>query len=117
MATHQQISKEILNGGRSLWLAGLGAVATVGASSRSGFETCVSLGRQREQRERDALDATLNAVSDRVRDLGEQVNTSVHSTMSTALQRMGVPTRDEIQSLIEHVETLTGKLEALRDEK
>ncbi len=114
MKNHRDIGKELLSGGRSVWLAGLGAVAAIDDTRRNRFESLVNRGRKREQREREALEVMLGQASNRLRGFTEQIHGGVQTTMNATLHRMGVPTRDEIQGLIEHVEKLTGKLETLQ---
>jgi poly(hydroxyalkanoate) granule-associated protein len=114
MKDHREIGKDLMHGGRNVWLAGLGAVAAIDDNRRTRFESLVTRGRQREQRQREALDAVRNQATDRIRGLSEQINSGVQSTMSSTLHRIGVPTRDEIQGLIDHVEKLTSKLEDLQ---
>ncbi len=93
--------------GRDVFLAGVGVFATAGEQAQDLFTQMVDKGKKAEKDEKRLF---VRATQE-VKNLGERVETSVRSTVSGTLNRVGVPSRDEIHSLTDRVEQLTKKLE------
>jgi poly(hydroxyalkanoate) granule-associated protein len=100
------LREELTEAGRSLWLAGLGAVQRVEEEGRGLFDSLVERGRKVEKRQFKTIDRTLAEGTRRVRDLSGRVRSRVEVGVRDALHRLGVATRDDL-------ETLAGRLEAL----
>lgn len=107
-----RMTGEMLGMGRNIWLAGLGTVATVEGEVSGVFERLVEKGKTYETPSL-GVNLSVSDAKETVVDLGKKVEDTVTDTMAMALHRFGVPTRDEIHSLIERVESLTSKVESL----
>ncbi len=99
---------------QDIYLAGLGAVATAGEEGTRLFEDLVKKGRALEKTGRARVEQAL----DRARGLRGDARKAVAKAtapldegMTSAMHRLGVPTRREIQSLTRRVEELTRVVE------
>jgi len=97
-----------------IWLAGLGALATAGEEGNRVFEDLVEKGAKLEKTGRARLEKVLSKAQGRARSLrGEaegaigRVSAPIDAGVSTALNRLGIPTRKEILALTRRVEELT----------
>ncbi|HYH83146.1 MAG TPA: phasin family protein [Longimicrobium sp.] len=119
-----KLPKEIVDGvstaGRDVWLAGLGALATVEEQGSALYdslvkqgETLVARGETVEQRGKARFDELKTDVDARREAVVEKVETTVVDPMVDALQKLGVPTRGEVQKLSGQVESLTERVNLL----
>ncbi len=107
MDNAKRLGGDALDLGRDVFLAGVGVFATAGEQAQDLFTQMVDKGKKAEKD-----DKRLFARATReVKNLGERVETRVRTTVSGTLNRVGVPSRDEIHSLTDRVEQLTKKLE------
>lgn len=126
---------ELIEKGRDLWLAGLGAVATVEKEGTELIETLekqgdrllsdlqkeankffkdlVKRGEQTEKEGRKRLTAVVSEVEERQKDVTGKLESLVSETVETALGRLDIPTRREVQTLTKKVEALTKQVDAL----
>ena len=107
------LREDLSEAGRDVWLASLGAVALIEKEGRSTFEMLVEKGRTFETRERTMIDRMVQQATGQVRALGKRVESGLQDTSKMVLQRFGVPSHAEINSLITRVEQLTAKVEAI----
>lgn len=116
---------------REVWMAGIGALSSVEEAGSEWFDGLVKKGERWEQESRKALTAASKqagaAAEGAQRAAGDlarkpmqwsaaveaEVQRIVEQSVEGVLHRMNVPTHDEVQDLIEHVQTLTGKVDAL----
>ncbi|MEO1369432.1 MAG: phasin family protein [Acidobacteriota bacterium] len=106
--------------GRDVWLAGLGAVGTLDERRREVFTDLVDRGEKLVERG-EKVDGKIelevmkpvNEVADRVKGLGARVERRFEDGMASALHRLGMPARNDVEALIERVERLTEKVEGL----
>jgi poly(hydroxyalkanoate) granule-associated protein len=119
-----KLPKEIADGvttrGREVWLAGLGALATAeeqGATFYQGLvkqgEKLVERGEGVEKRGKERIAEVREDVEARRDAAMERVETNVTEPVMDALQRLGVPTRGEVQRLSRQVESLTERVNLL----
>lgn len=97
-----------------IWLAGLGALATAGEEGNRVFEELVEKGARLEKTGRARLEKVLSKAQGRARTLrGDaqgalgRVSAPIDAGVSTALNKLGIPTRKEILALTRRVEELT----------
>lgn len=109
--------REMVGIGRDVWLAGLGAVATVEEEGTAYFETLVTKGKKVEDAGKKRLDAVKEEITERQQAVTTVVEDNVYAPILNALKRFGVPTRGEIHdlsgkvdALTKHVDVLVGKL-------
>lgn len=116
---------------REIWMAGIGALSTVEEAGADLFDSLVKKGEHWEQESRKALSAAARqagtaaegaraTAGDLARKPMEwsaaaeaEVQRIVEQSVEGVLHRMNVPTHDEVQDLIQRVQTLTGKVDAL----
>lgn len=101
--------------GRDVYLAGLGAIAAADERGRAIFSDLVREGEKVSSRDlseplRQATQP-LRQAGERLKSLGEQVETTVERGVQGGLERLGVPSRREIQELSARIEALSAKLE------
>lgn len=93
-----------------IWLAGLGAFNLAGKEGGRIFKALVEKGLEQKEVNRkwaeDLSDRTEGMKED-AKDLLGKVTAPIEEGLATAMQRLGVPTRDEIIKLTHRVEELT----------
>jgi poly(hydroxyalkanoate) granule-associated protein len=113
----KQVQNEIAENAHQIWLAGLGAVATAQEEGGKLFKSLVEKGQDFEKVGRDKVDQAKGAVSG-VKVVAESYWETFERTLdekvTTVIHRIGVPTKDEIDTLTERVESLTVAIEKLR---
>jgi poly(hydroxyalkanoate) granule-associated protein len=94
-----------------IWLAGLGALNFVGAEGTRLFQELVEKGRGVEEEHEDGW---LSGITERATELKEDaknalsmVTTPIEDGLSATMQRLGMPSREEIAKLTHRVEELT----------
>lgn len=114
------IQDEVLDSAQRIWRAGLGALAMAEEEGTKFFNNLVKKGEDFEQRGKKQLDKVQDSVEEQfegVRDRAEsafgKIGKSFDSKVAEALQRLGVPSRMEIQKLTKRVEALTQKVDEL----
>ena len=116
--TEMQDLKETAN---KVWLAGLGALASVGEEGSRVFDNLAKRGEGVEERSKEELNrakSTLYEVADRARGEAKgawkRLESVLDDRVSAALQRVGVPTRNEIRDLSSRVAELSKKVERVK---
>ncbi len=106
---------------QAIWLAGLGALATAGDGGTRVFKKLVQrgelvdkAGRGRVRGEMKKLVARAGSLRDDATALTVRLGRPLDRGVSTALHRLGVPTRTEIMALTKRVEALTRAVEKQR---
>lgn len=99
--------------GREVWLAGLGALATVEKEGARLFNTLVERGQTLEAEGRNRLGSAKEDLSARQKETAGKLEENVYSSVRGTMERLGVPTRTEMDALSKQVETLSRKLDAL----
>ena len=114
------IQDEITKRGRDVWLAGLGALATVEEEGTKLFSNLVDRGREYEGKRRKELeDAQKKAKeqgSEALSQLGEASESTremITGVVDNALERFNVPTQKEVDRLSDKVDALSKQIDAL----
>lgn len=101
-------------GAHDIWLAGLGAFALAGEEGGRLFKSLVKKGEGLEKENKGRINKLAGRVEGRIEGLrGEarsavaMVRTPIEAGMTSAMHRLGVPTRKEIANLTKRVEELT----------
>ena len=117
---------------RDMWLAGLGAVATVEEEGTKFYENLRETSTDRlkklqeeatalfddlvkrgEKFERDRIDPMISDMGRPTKELAEQVEETVAGSVEKTLAKLDVPTRTEVHTLTEQVERLTAQVQEL----
>jgi len=119
-----RLPTELTERAREIWLAGLGALSRLEEEGDKVFSDLVERGEAYESKRRGQIDDATKSLRDQQEKLTKDVTTrfddaqksvekAVSDTLSGALGRVGVPTRDEVRGLSEKVGELSHKLDAL----
>ena len=106
----KNVQEELKDSVHRIWLAGLGALAAAEEEGGKIFSRLVDRGRDVESRGKVEVDKFKTKAESTFENLGEKFDEKLTST----LNRLGVPTRDEIRNLTQKVEELNAKIEQLK---
>jgi poly(hydroxyalkanoate) granule-associated protein len=116
----EDMQKELSERGRDVWLAGLGALATVEEEGSKLFARLVERGKEYENLSAKQVKELTERVSEQQKKAIEQAEetttaaqSAVANTMDKALERFGVPTRSEVTDLSEKVDLLSKQIDKL----
>lgn len=116
--------RNIMDSAQQIWQAGMGAFSRAQEEGGKLFETLVKEGSTLEQKTRklatgkvdavrDAVENRVGAVKERAADTWDRLEKVFEDRVQRALTRLGVPGRDDLQSLIARVDTLNAELRKL----
>lgn len=115
--TARQLPVDVLEAGRKVWLAGMGAVGMIGNTSSTLFDTLVEEGKRFQKAELAVVDkvvtTTTKTVNTAVSEATTYVQDNVQQVTKKALNGLGMPSRRDVSELTHRVELLTAKVEAL----
>jgi poly(hydroxyalkanoate) granule-associated protein len=117
----RQEGNELKETANKIWLAGLGALATVGeeggklfdslAKKGEGFE---AQGKKKLEKAKTQFEAAAEKAKSQASGAWSRFESLLDDKVTAALHRMGVPTRDEIKNLSARVADLSRKVEQLK---
>ncbi|HWN42533.1 MAG TPA: phasin family protein [Thermoanaerobaculia bacterium] len=110
----KNLQDELKESAHRIWLAGLGALAAAGEEGTKVFDRLVDRGREYESRGRDEARKQYEGARSTADELWGTWSGKLDEAVTNALQRMGVPSRDEIRNLTQRVEELNAKVEMLK---
>ena len=119
MAKKQQkkMYDEMFDSAHKIWLAGLGALAKAEEEGTKVFHNLVEAGEQFEARGKKRFTLVKGKVQE-ARDAAEKeiekLGETLDDKVANAVQKLGVPSRDEIQRLTKRVEELTAKVDKIK---
>jgi len=107
------VNSSVLDSANQIWLAGLGAFAKTQEEGGKVFESLVKQGEELEARTMKAANAKVEEMRGRVEEVRDKATGRLdkleqvfQDRVARALNRLGVPSNDDIQALIQHVESL-----------
>ncbi|KFL37959.1 phasin family protein [Arenimonas donghaensis] len=123
-ARAEQVSRSIVGSAQQIWMAGMGAFHRAQGEGSKLFEALVSEGMNIEQSTRklatSRVDAVRDAVEDRVGvareravDTWDRLEKVFEDRVQRALNRLGVPSREDLTELNQRVHELNGELRKL----
>lgn len=128
IGTGQNVANSLLETNRSIWLAGLGAVTSLGrkagehSPSFPNFEALVKAGEALEERSRAFVDTStaaahgsVNSVATKVDGKLEEFESVFDRRIAGTLERLNIPSRTELAILVHRIETLEAEIKALRE--
>ena len=101
----------VLGAGRTLWLAGVGAVAEVSEAGRETFDRLVERGRPLEEKQRQMVQKVTDRATQTVREAGKLVQDTVEYESRGMLKRLNVMTRDDVKVLSSRLNSLSKKVD------
>ena len=121
VARSHAIPGNLLDSAQQIWSAGVGALARAQGEGTDLFEALVKKGMSLEAQTRKLangkVDVVRGAVEDRVENVREKATDTwdrmekvFEDRVQRALTRLGVPTREDLNSLSKRVESLTAEL-------
>jgi len=113
----KELQQDILESAHKVWLAGLGAVAVAEEEGGKFFANLVEHGTKLEKKSKDKVDkakGTVAGLKTVAESYWETFGRTVDDRMTTVIHRIGVPTKDEIETLTKKVEALTVAVDKLR---
>jgi len=110
----KNLQDDLKESAHRIWLAGLGALAAAGEEGTKMFDRLVDRGRDYETRGRSEARKQYEGAKSSADDLWNTWSEKLDETVTKALHRMGVPSRDEIRNLTQRVEELNAKVEMLK---
>lgn len=128
MAKKAKLQDEVLESAHKVWLAGLGALSMAEQEGSKLFKTLVEKGEKFEvpgkkqltkvqdsvEKGIDSVEEQIEGVRDRAESTFGKLGKSFDAKVADTLQRLGVPSRMEIQKLTKRVEQLTKKVDELK---
>jgi poly(hydroxyalkanoate) granule-associated protein len=112
-----KIQDELKESAHKIWLAGLGALAAAEDEGTKLFNRLVDRGKDFEAKGKvqvDKVKAEAEKVKAKAEETFEDWTAKLDERFTALLQKVGVPTREEIHTLTQKVEELTAKLEQLK---
>jgi len=110
-------TKPVLDLGRNIYLAGLGVATTVVDQYTTTFSTLVDKGRTRtEQRAKEKVETEITSpkMFTMVKEYSAKAGDRVQDGVNHALNRIGIPSKQEIRDLTQSIEKLTEKVQAMQ---
>lgn len=120
-AKAEQMSRSLRESAQQIWMAGVGAFTRAQGEGSKLFDALVKEGMNIEQHTRklaggrvdavrDAVEDRVGVVRERASDTWDRLEKVFEERVQRALNRLGVPSREDLTDLTGRVETLTGEL-------
>lgn len=110
----EQMAEKVKESANQIWLAGLGAYSKAEQEGSKLFDNLVQDGEKLEAKTRTLMDKPLNVAKEtvetvRARATGswEKVEKAFDQRVSRALNRLNIPTRNELETLNQRINELT----------
>jgi poly(hydroxyalkanoate) granule-associated protein len=103
--------QELVNAGRNLWLASLGALAEADEAGQKLFDRLVERGRPLDERQRKTVEAFTDRANGAMREAGKLVQDTVEYEGKQVLKKMGVMTRDDLRTLSARLDILSKQID------
>jgi len=113
----KNVQEEIKDSVHRIWLAGLGALSAAEEEGGKIFSRLVERGRDVESKgkvEVDKVKVEVDKMKTKAESTFEAWGDKFDEKLTATLNRLGVPTRDEIRNLTHKVEELNAKIEQLK---
>ena len=118
----KQPAGSIMESATQIWLAGLGAFAKTQEEGGKLFEALVKEGEEIEALTRKATDEMFEQVKGRVEEVRgkaseklDKLERAFQDRVARALNRLGVPTNDDIQEISKRIEALSDSIRKLSE--
>ena len=119
-AADNRVAEKVKESANQIWLAGLGAYAKAEEEGSKLFDNLVHDGEVIESKTRNYIDKSLNVAKDKVDEVKakatgswNKVEKAFDHRVSNALSRLNIPTRRDVDSLVERIAELNDEIETL----
>lgn len=112
-------SDDIKRNSHRIWLAGLGAWASIQENGQTYFDTLADKGQTFENESssaRSASDSRIDELKNKANQTMERIERSFDLRVSSALSRLGITTKSDLDMLNDRVERLSDLVEQLTRE-
>lgn len=116
----KKVQKDVLESAGKIWLAGLGALSVAEEEGGKLFKTLVKKGEGFEKRSKKKLEKVQHSVEEQIDTVTGKADNAFgkmgrgfDAKVADTLNKLGVPSRMEIQKLTKRVEQLTKKVDTL----
>lgn len=112
------IQDELKESAQKIWLAGLGALSMASEEGNKAFKNLVERGEKFQADDKlgaEKMKQGMESAKHRAEDLWSKLETAVNDRVGSVLEKMGVPTRTEINQLSERVDKLMEAIEKLAE--
>jgi poly(hydroxyalkanoate) granule-associated protein len=106
-------TKLVKDSAHQIWLAGLGAFAKAQEEGSKFFETLVKEGEEIESRTKKVAEEKVEEAKTKTSDTWDKLEQVFEDRVSRALNRLGVPTNDDIKNLSKRMEELNRSIKEL----
>jgi poly(hydroxyalkanoate) granule-associated protein len=113
----REFQNEMKDSAHKIWLAGLGAMAAAEEEGSKLFRNLVEKGERIEDRGRQQVEKakdTMDGVKTAAESYWDTFSNTLDDRVTAIIHRIGIPTKDEIETLTKKVENLTSSVEKLR---
>ena len=111
--TEQRVSKSVAKPAYQLWLASLGAVVTLREEGVKVLDSCIKEGEKLQAHTRKTAQSKIKDLKAETTDTLEKWNGALQQQVQRILNRIGLPTNDDIQALSQRVGILSERVEEL----
>jgi len=117
MKKAKEVQQDVFENAHKIWLAGLGAVAVAEEKGSEFFKSLMEKGEDMEAKGKDQLEKARGAVTG-VKTVAESYwdtfGQTIDEKFSAVIQRLGVPTKTEIEELNKKVDALNKAIKTLK---
>jgi poly(hydroxyalkanoate) granule-associated protein len=103
--------QELVNAGRNLWLASLGAIAEADEAGQKLFDRLVERGRPLDERQRKTVEAFTDRANGAMREAGKLFQDTIEYESKQVLKKVGVLTRDDLRTLSARLDILSKQID------
>lgn len=107
----------VLDAAHQIWLAGMGAFARTTQEGTKMFANLVEEGQKLQSQSKSAATDAVSNVVDRAGENWERVEGIFEDRVQRVLERMGVPTSDDIDALSKRVDKLSEAVKELSEQQ
>jgi poly(hydroxyalkanoate) granule-associated protein len=114
---NKELHNDVMESAHKVWLAGLGAVAMAEQEGGKFFSNLLEKGQKLEGKSKKQVEkakGTVAGMKTVAESYWETFGRTIDDQMTAVIHRIGVPTKDEIESLTKKVEDLTVAVDKLR---
>jgi poly(hydroxyalkanoate) granule-associated protein len=116
----KELQDDIMDSAHKVWLAGLGAVAMAEKEGGKFFSGLIEKGKTLEDKSKDQVEkarGTVTGLMTVAESYWETFGRTIDEQVTAVIHRIGVPTKEEIETLTSKVENLTVAVDKLRSKE